>query len=246
MPLTRSTPQLQSKPRVAPWSSRPAFKPEKRSTPRHSAHFASSPLKRRRSPFGRLRSSHKSNLYDDSARNETTLINEHHQDADDPESVEQEAFDSDDSFFIWNEEKTLFSDLMGDNEREPDDEELAALAESLQVPFQEEGKILKKEIADTFVPAVNHVKELYKVLEERVDTTFGQGIVLFNRACKQIEDDAIREQRQLEDAYRGNQKRVEDLFNQLEQEYAYRDQLWVNIEKVIDEIGSFVTAFLCF
>lgn len=134
---------------------------------------------------------------------------------------------------------------MGDNEREPDDEELAALAESLQVPFQEEGKILKKEIADTFVPAVNHVKELYKVLEERVDTTFGQGIVLFNRACKQIEDDAIREQRQLEDAYRGNQKRVEDLFNQLEQEYAYRDQLWVNIEKVIDEIGSFVTAFLC-
>lgn len=114
MPLTRSTPQLQSKPRVAPWSSRPAFKPEKRSTPRHSAHFASSPLKRRRSPFGRLRSSHKSNLYDDSARNETTLINEHHQDADDPESVEQEAFDSDDSFFIWNEEKTLFSDLMGD------------------------------------------------------------------------------------------------------------------------------------
>lgn len=132
------------------------------------------------------------------------------------------------------------------SEREPDDEELAALAESLQVPFQEEGKILKKEIADTFVPAVNHVKELYKVLEERVDTTFGQGIVLFNRACKQIEDDAIREQRQLEDAYRGNQKRVEDLFNQLEQEYAYRDQLWVNIEKVIDEIGSFVTAFLCF
>lgn len=131
------------------------------------------------------------------------------------------------------------------SEREPDDEELAALAESLQVPFQEEGKILKKEIADTFVPAVNHVKELYKVLEERVDTTFGQGIVLFNRACKQIEDDAIREQRQLEDAYRGNQKRVEDLFNQLEQEYAYRDQLWVNIEKVIDEIGSFVTAFLC-
>lgn len=91
------------------------------------------------------------------------------------------------------------------SEREPDDEELAALAESLQVPFQEEGKILKKEIADTFVPAVNHVKELYKVLEERVDTTFGQGIVLFNRACKQIEDDAIREQRQLEDAYRGNQ-----------------------------------------
>jgi hypothetical protein len=89
--------------------------------------------------------------------------------------------------------------------RQPDDEELAALAESLQAPFQEEGKILKKEIADTFVPAVNHVKELYRVLEERVDTTFGQGIVLFNRACKQIEDAAIREQRQLEDAYRVNQ-----------------------------------------
>lgn len=89
--------------------------------------------------------------------------------------------------------------------REPDDEELATLVESLQAPFQEEGKILKKAIADTFVPAVNHVKELYRVLEERVDTTFGQGIVLFNRSCKQIEDAAIREQRQLEDAYRVNQ-----------------------------------------
>ncbi|KIK08761.1 hypothetical protein K443DRAFT_658748 [Laccaria amethystina LaAM-08-1] len=243
MPLTRSTPQLQSKPRVAPWSSsRPAFKPEKRSTPRHSAHFASSPLKRRRSPFG---TSHKSDHYDDSARNEMTLVNEQHQDADDPNLGKQETFDSDDNFFIWNEENTLFSDLMGDNARQPDDEELAALAESLQAPFQEEGKILKKEIADTFVPAVNHVKELYRVLEERVDTTFGQGIVLFNRACKQIEDAAIREQRQLEDAYRVNQKRIEDLFNQLEQEYTYRDQLWVNIEKVIDEIGSFMTAFLC-
>ena len=91
-----------------------AFKPEKRSTPRHSAHFASSPLKRRRSPFGRSRLSHKSDHHDDSARNETTLVNEHHQDADDPDLGEQEAFDSDDTFFIWSEEKTLFSDLMGD------------------------------------------------------------------------------------------------------------------------------------
>jgi len=128
MPLTRSTPQFQSKPRVAPWpSSRPgqlkqlpyqrvftfspqAFKLEKRSTPRHSAHFTSSPLKRRRSPFP----SHKSDHYNDSGRNETTLVNEHHQHADDPNSGEQEAFDSDDTFFIWNEENTLFSDLMGD------------------------------------------------------------------------------------------------------------------------------------
>ena len=91
-----------------------AFKPEKRSTPRHSAHFASSPLKRRRSPFGRSRSSHKSDQYDASARNETTLVDEYHQDADDPNSGEQEDFDSDDTFFIWNDEKTLFSDLMGD------------------------------------------------------------------------------------------------------------------------------------
>ena len=42
------------------------------------------------------------------------MVDEYHQDADDPNLGEQEAFDSDDTFFIWSEEKTLFSDLMGD------------------------------------------------------------------------------------------------------------------------------------
>ncbi len=73
------------------------------------------------------------------------------------------------------------------NTPEAGDAKLIALAESLQKPFDEESRKLKKEIAGTFVPMVNQVKGVYASLERTVDIPFGAGLLLFNDGCKEIE-----------------------------------------------------------
>ena len=73
--------------------------------------------------------------------------------------------------------------------------------ESLQDPFSNESKRVKKEIAYTFVPVSNRVKATYKILDERVDTAFGQGIVQFNKACTEIETTMSIEQTEFRKAY---------------------------------------------
>jgi hypothetical protein len=73
--------------------------------------------------------------------------------------------------------------------------------ESLQDPFFNESKRLKKEIAGTLVPAVNRVKATYKTLDQRVDTAYGQGVVQFNKACTEIEATISIEQTEFQTAY---------------------------------------------
>ena len=73
--------------------------------------------------------------------------------------------------------------------------------ESLRDPFLNESKRLKKEIAGTLVPAANGVKAAYQTLEERVDTTYGQGIVRFNKACTEIEAKMSIEHTEFRTAY---------------------------------------------
>ena len=73
--------------------------------------------------------------------------------------------------------------------------------ESLQDPFSNESKRLKKEIAGTLVPASNRVKATYKTLDQRVDTAYGQGIVQFNDACTEIEATMSMEQTEFRIAY---------------------------------------------
>ncbi|TFK42343.1 hypothetical protein BDQ12DRAFT_676038 [Crucibulum laeve] len=148
------------------------------------------------------------------------------------ESVSEE----EDSFFHWEEESTLFSDLMDDNPYESDDGKLGALVDSLRAPFDEQGVQLKKEIAEAFVPTVNHVKARYEELHEQVDVPFGKGLFLFNKACKDMELAALKEQDELKSAHIASQKRIDELFKQLKEEYARRDQLWIDFEQELNEL----------
>ncbi|KAF9469353.1 hypothetical protein BDZ94DRAFT_1152023, partial [Collybia nuda] len=143
-----------------------------------------------------------------------------------------------DSFFHWEEESTLFSDLMEEAPEEDKDEKMDHLANSLQNSFDLCGKDLKKEIAETLVPTVNHVKALYRVLEEKVDMSFGKGIILFNNACKEAEVMAIKEQDDLARAYGMTRSNIEDLLARLKEAYASRDRLWTEFEKSINIIGT--------
>lgn len=88
-----------------------------------------------------------------------------------------------------------------DRPEEDKDQRVEHLANSLQKSFDICGRELKKEIAETLVPTVNHVKALYRVLDEKVDLSFGKGVITFNTACKEAEAMAIKEQDDLAHAY---------------------------------------------
>jgi hypothetical protein len=87
------------------------------------------------------------------------------------------------------------------------DDRIENLANSLQTSFDLEGKQVKKEIAETLVPTVKHVKTLYRVLDDKVDIAFGKGLLTFNKACKDTEAMAIKEQDELKHAYMDSQVR---------------------------------------
>ncbi|KAF8236259.1 hypothetical protein L208DRAFT_1065706, partial [Tricholoma matsutake] len=151
--------------------------------------------------------------------------------------------DFEDSFFHWEEESTLFSDLMEEDPKAFTDDKIESLANSLQTSFDLEGKEVKKEIAETLVPTVNRVKALYGLLDDKVDTAFGKGLLIFNKACKDTEAMAIKEQDELKQVYMASQATIESLSAQLEEAYTHRAQLWIDFEKALDEFGD---AFLRF
>ena len=102
---------------------------------------------------------------------------------------------------------TLLSAVLNDKFRPPQTEvqQNDALAESLQDPFVDESKRIKKEIASTLVPVVNRVKAAYRALDQHVDTVYGRGIVQFNKACTDIETTMAVEQAEFGEAYEASQ-----------------------------------------
>ncbi|GLB34663.1 hypothetical protein LshimejAT787_0202280 [Lyophyllum shimeji] len=140
-----------------------------------------------------------------------------------------------DSCFLWEDESTLFSDLLETGPEDSKDHKLDDLVNSLQPSFNQRGRELKKEIAETLVPTVNRVKGLYKKIDEDVDVSFGKGILIFDKACKDLEGLAIKDQDEIKQAWAVAKRNIGDLFVQLNEACAARDQLWVDFEKAFDE-----------
>lgn len=127
----------------------------------------------------------------------------------------------------------------------------------LQPSFDAHGRKLKKEIAEAFVPTVNHIKMLHHVLNQRIDGGYKQGVLTFNQACKDLEAATIKEQDDIKDSGLSSQvsqlpsghfpdgfklcdlKRViEEHLNKLRSAYERREELWIEYEKAIDAIGA--------
>jgi hypothetical protein len=79
-------------------------------------------------------------------------------------------------------------------------DDIKALADSLRGAFIDRGKISKKEIAQTLVPAYNDVKRAIEVLDENLEPPFARGMIQFSNGCKSTEA-AFSRQTELEDAY---------------------------------------------
>ncbi|KAH9483898.1 hypothetical protein JR316_0003376 [Psilocybe cubensis] len=141
-----------------------------------------------------------------------------------------------DSSFHWDEEATLLSELMETGPEQNGDEYLDAMVETLQAPFTDQGKRLKKEIAQTLVPTHNRVKAVIQVLEKNVDVTYGQGLALFNAACKDIEKSMYAQHIHMKEVYEEITGNIERAYKELEREYHERDELWLSIHSAVASI----------
>ncbi|KAG5352973.1 hypothetical protein C0989_011616 [Termitomyces sp. Mn162] len=159
----------------------------------------------------------------------------------DPEEVpqsdddERNSDDDEKSLFHWEEESTLFSDLLDASESEPEDHEYDELMSLLQPAFNERGRELKREIAELLVPNVNRVKDIYGQIDLKVDDKFAKGIITFNNGCKEQEILAMQNEDEIKDAFVKFQRKNEELLAQLREAYVARDRLWADFEKAIKE-----------
>ncbi|KAJ2934950.1 hypothetical protein H1R20_g2188, partial [Candolleomyces eurysporus] len=147
-----------------------------------------------------------------------------------------DASDDPDLLFTWDTEQSLLYDLM--EEGESDQDRLDLLVDSLQAPLDAKRAELRQEIAQTFVPAMRHVHGLHKVLSERVDVTYGKGLKFFNDACKDLEAATLAEYDEIVDAYEKTRANIANLMEQLKAEYTLRDQLWLELERKMNEIAD--------
>jgi len=145
--------------------------------------------------------------------------------------------ESDDNDFFWDEERTLFSDLMEEVDFEDDDiEDWTDLLDSLQAAFHGESIELKKDIAQMFVPVVNLIKKGYGTFEEQ-DEVYGKGVLTLNAILKEYEITSVATEDKLKEVRGLIQNKIEMLFNQLEEVHSQRDQLWI---AMVEEINKYV------
>lgn len=83
---------------------------------------------------------------------------------------------------------------------EQEDDNYDEIVDLLQPAFDDHGRDLKREIAETLVPTVNRVKDLYGQIDSKVDVSFAKGIITFNNACKELEMLEMRDEDDLKDA----------------------------------------------
>ncbi|KAF5358550.1 hypothetical protein D9756_001305 [Leucocoprinus leucothites] len=171
------------------------------------------------------------------ADNDQTLISQFDDNDNNEWTDEEPGSDGDADYFHWEEEATLFSDLLEEAAPGTGDADLVALAESLQQPFDDESRQLKKTIARTFVPVVNKIKEVFSALERTVDVSSGAGILALNDACRELEDSISSQHGLVQKHQTEYQARVTEFFGALEEEYARRDQLWADFEKAMNELA---------
>ncbi|PFH54161.1 hypothetical protein AMATHDRAFT_451 [Amanita thiersii Skay4041] len=144
--------------------------------------------------------------------------------------------DSQDGIFHWEEEETLFSELMEGVDTKGDiDNNWVELLESLQDAFDAERVELKRDTAHAFVPTVNRIKKCYKAIDEQ-DRTYGEGILMLNAALKEHELMVVRADDEIKDIHATAQAKMEKLLKQIEEAYADREKLWIKLQDDLNKI----------
>ncbi|KAH9832995.1 uncharacterized protein C8Q71DRAFT_775912 [Rhodofomes roseus] len=144
--------------------------------------------------------------------------------------------DEDDSM-DWDDESTLVA-MLQKTPAVDEQEEVAALANKLKVPMAAQGAAIRQYLGETLLPVIARVKEVHALLEGKIDLAFGAGVMTFDEVCKKVENMAIRDEDELKTAYTDCQRNMEDILEQLQEAYARRDGLWVNLQQDVDQCAE--------
>ncbi|KAF8623569.1 hypothetical protein AX15_006337 [Amanita polypyramis BW_CC] len=151
--------------------------------------------------------------------------------------VELTESETDEDFF-WDEEQTLFSDLMEEATLQDNgDEDWIDLVGSLQDAFDQDSIELKKDTARAFVPTVKRIRECYRAFDEQ-DKTYGKGILILNKRLREYEFMSVASEDTLKETYAHAENKIDALLKQLGENYSHRDKLWGKLYEEIDRIGD--------
>ncbi|KAF9532187.1 hypothetical protein CPB83DRAFT_847377 [Crepidotus variabilis] len=156
---------------------------------------------------------------------------------DEDDNVDSE---SDSSVFHWEEEETLFDDLMDQPSHPSSDESLVDLIDSLQDAFTDRGKLNKQEMAQILVPRYNEIKRTTKFVRETADTQYTEHLMEFNQACKDTEVSILERRDVLKAAYEAAENEKAEIIARLKLLYAHRAAVWTKLQEEIDKIRIYI------
>ncbi|KAF9484645.1 hypothetical protein BDN70DRAFT_81208 [Pholiota conissans] len=144
--------------------------------------------------------------------------------------------DPENSSFHWEEETTLFAELMDDGPYQTEEDRLDDLVNSLQEPLTELGTQAKRNIASTLVGTINHVRKTLGLIDGNVDPYYGKGLHLFKKGSTAIEATCHARETQIKEIHEMTQQKITVLLDELKAEHEFRDKLWAKLKASINEI----------
>ncbi|KDQ60909.1 hypothetical protein JAAARDRAFT_191042 [Jaapia argillacea MUCL 33604] len=155
--------------------------------------------------------------------------------SDNDPSRQAEESDDEDFSFDWDEETTLVAMLQDEDPADSEREELIKLATQIKNPMNAQGLALKQHLVQTLVPATRHVKEVHTILEEKIDITYGTGIIAIDEVCKKFEGIVMKDEDQLKTLSAEVRNDIKGLFTKLKLAYDRRDRVWSEFQKAMEE-----------
>ncbi|KAG9035282.1 hypothetical protein FRB95_011577 [Tulasnella sp. JGI-2019a] len=169
---------------------------------------------------------------------------------DDEALTNQAGFDNDssDGEFSedWDEGRTLIENLGNTEDEEHDSllEEHMARADELHVCMTERSKDIQKDVADTLVPAMDHIRLIHGLLEDSVESKLTAGTLNFDEAADDYQKTAAACRSDLLEMVKTSNFTLRELFNSLKNEYVHKSQLSVDFEAKFKEIRASASRLL--
>ncbi|KAG8877704.1 hypothetical protein FRB98_006579 [Tulasnella sp. 332] len=146
----------------------------------------------------------------------------------------------------WDEGRALIENLKNseDDARDAIQEEYMARADGIQPTMSAYSKDLQQELADTLVPAMDHIRLIHGMLESSVETKLIAGTIAFDQAADDYQKTAAERRTAMTDLIKASNQILRDLFSKLKDEYAHHAQLAMNLDNTIAAVRARVSQSL--
>ncbi|KIJ69073.1 hypothetical protein HYDPIDRAFT_36167 [Hydnomerulius pinastri MD-312] len=173
------------------------------------------PRKQLRSPCGYSYSS-KAVRDTDTGRSTGNDRLREYRDFDDVEDdqLDEENEDRSDDDANWDEETTLIALL--DDHDEPGHDDKTSIVDRLGPAFAAHAQGGKEYIKQTLIPVIQRTRHVHDIIDEDITVRHLQGLSLFDKSSRRLEDAARREYDAVQTAYAETKKSLEALFSSLQ------------------------------